>query len=222
MKRQARGSHDTRFHTSREVLLIRWNDNAIVTVGTNFDSVTPLGVAQRRGRGVRNTVAQPKVIAKYNSSMGGVDLFDGHVATYRIAFRSKKWYWPLIIHGIDAAVSNSWVMFRSSSTRARDQLDFRRSIVTTYLMRAAANNIAQAIPARIPANVRYDKVNHFVASRLNQRRCKLPGCTSRPRTYCIKCDKTLCVDCFLPYHTTNFFKTQVYIINTMTRTHFYF
>lgn len=95
--------------------------------------------------------------------MGGVlmgplawDLFDQHVATYRIAFRSKKWYWPLLIHGIDAAVSNSWVMFRSSGTRAGNQLDFRRSIVPTYLMWAAAN-ITQLIPSRIPVNVRYEK-----------------------------------------------------------------
>ncbi len=70
MKRQDRGFHDFRFHTSREVLLVRWNDNAIVTVGTNFDAVTPLRVVQRRGRGVRNTVSQPAMIAKYKSSMG--------------------------------------------------------------------------------------------------------------------------------------------------------
>ena len=66
LKGEPRGAYDTRFHSAQEVLLVRWNDSSIVTFATNYDSVTPLGVAQRRGRGFLANIPQPKLVTTYN------------------------------------------------------------------------------------------------------------------------------------------------------------
>ena len=42
LKRLGRGAHDSRFHSSQEVLLVRWNDNSIVKMCTNHEKVHPM------------------------------------------------------------------------------------------------------------------------------------------------------------------------------------
>ena len=39
-------------------------------------------------------VTQPKLIKQYNLEMGGVDVMDRLLGTYRPMIRGKKWYWP--------------------------------------------------------------------------------------------------------------------------------
>lgn len=77
MKKAGRGSVDSLYHTSHDVLLVKWFDNSPVIVATNHDTVT------RRTSQGRTSVQQPKVINAYNQHMGGVDKFDQQVSTYR-------------------------------------------------------------------------------------------------------------------------------------------
>lgn len=46
MKKQARGLYDYRFDTNNEILIVKWLDNKHVIVGTNYDTVKPLGKVQ--------------------------------------------------------------------------------------------------------------------------------------------------------------------------------
>lgn len=183
-------------------MVVQWHDNAIVTIATNFDAVQPVGSINRRGKGVKISVPQPHMVGQYNKYMGGVDLFDQNVSCYRIGIRSKKWYWPQFTHGLNAAMSNAWLVYRTMSPNC-SQLDFIRSIVTSYLIRAGNEKELRPTTTRLPTSIRFDNVGHFVASRSTQRRCQNQSCSARPRTYCIKCDATLCVNCFLPYHKKN-------------------
>ena len=72
MKKKERGSFD--FRCDEKVEIVRWNDNSVVTIGSN---VEPIGNVKRwiKGKGKEN-VQQPAVIAAYNRGMGGVDLLD--------------------------------------------------------------------------------------------------------------------------------------------------
>ena len=71
--------------------------------------------------------------------MGGVDLFDNAVYNYRIKIRGKKWYWPLITNGLDAAMVNPWkthsLCAKLSTTKPMRQLDFRVSVAEALLQR---------------------------------------------------------------------------------------
>ena len=40
--------------------------------------------------------------------MGGVDVIDRLLGSYRPIIRDKKWYWPLIINAINISVVAAW------------------------------------------------------------------------------------------------------------------
>lgn len=58
----------------------------------------------------------------------------------------------------------------------------------------------------IPANVRYDRLDHFPCN-TTRRRCQATGCNSRSRVKCEKCDVGLCIDpCFKNFHMSRDFQ----------------
>ena len=89
MKKNERGSFDFRGETE----IVRWNDNFIVTIGSNAYGVQPIGSAKRwiKGKGKQN-IQQPFVIAAYNRGIGGVDLLDHALSDLRPVIHGKKWY----------------------------------------------------------------------------------------------------------------------------------
>ena len=53
---------------------------------------------------IRTEYREIKVISEYNKGMGGVDLFDMLLGSYRQNLRSKKWWWPLFVNALNIAV----------------------------------------------------------------------------------------------------------------------
>lgn len=49
--------------------------------------------------------------------MGGVDLLDSIIGRYRIAMRSKKWYFKLFYHFLDMSLVNAWLLYRKSKEK---------------------------------------------------------------------------------------------------------
>ena len=49
-------------------------------------------------------------------------------------------------------------------------------------------------------SIRFESNNHIIGKLEKQRRCQLDGCKGKPKTYCIKCNVTLCTKCFGIYH----------------------
>jgi len=114
LQKKERGAYDCRFDKKNEVLVVKWNDNSVVTLATNFQAVEPVLTAKRFSRAERKVVSvtQPNVVAAYNANMGGVDLLDSFVAKYRIAVKGKKWWWPLFTNYVDVALCNAWRLHR--------------------------------------------------------------------------------------------------------------
>lgn len=48
--------------------------------------------------------------------------------------------------------------------------------------------------------IRYDGIGHIIKKREKQRRCRMKECSSKPKTFCQKCDATLCISCFPKFH----------------------
>ena len=108
MKKKERGFYESK--CDGQVIAVKWNDNTCVSVATNFGSVQPVGKAKRWSSSKKCSVEipQPAVIHDYNLRMGGVDILDRFMATYRPMVRSKKWWWPLFTNGVNMAVVAAW------------------------------------------------------------------------------------------------------------------
>ena len=91
MKKDKRASLDHR--SDGNVLFAQWKDNSVVSIGTNFSSITPLKKVNRWVKGAgKGDDDQPNFITDYNTGMGGVDLIDMQLASYRPKLTSKKWW----------------------------------------------------------------------------------------------------------------------------------
>lgn len=94
MKKDPRGEYQVLQDSENAVVLVRWRDNNVVTLATNksTDDVFGLGKCLRWSRNQRKKISiqQPTLVREYNRGMGGVDLFDGLRALYRIRIRSKN------------------------------------------------------------------------------------------------------------------------------------
>ena len=109
--------------------IVRWNDNSVVTVGSNAYNVQPIVSAKRwiKGKG-RQNIQQPALIAAYNRGMGEVDLHCT-LSDLRPLIRGKKWYWPLVINAINIALAYNWRLYRVVCGEPMSLKNFRRHIV---------------------------------------------------------------------------------------------
>ena len=205
-KKKERGYYETVVLSDKSQIVTRWNDNAAVTLISSCHGVQPLGTAKRwsRKEKKRIEVPQPFVISQYNKFMIGVDRFDQNNNHLRIAVGGKKWYWPVTTWLLDTAVSNAWQLHRKSGG-TMTMLEFKREIVCTILREAAATRTKRKqtgpVGARPGDGVRYDMIAHYVKRRPERRLCNMELCTARCVTYCLKCDRHVCIDHFQEYHT---------------------
>ncbi|KAL3198345.1 hypothetical protein MRX96_044384 [Rhipicephalus microplus] len=174
-------------------------------------------------------VQSPAVVRRYNAFMEGVDVCDQLLEYYRISIKTKKWTLKVSLHVVDLSIVNAWMQYREDCRRngaqrrdTMDLLQFRLAIgeaLCASLTRSRSDNseslclphvhVDKAIRVgKIPGvDIRIDGFDHFptVDAIKNARCCRLPGCPSRSRTRCIKCDVYLCLtsdrNCFKMFHT---------------------
>lgn len=218
MGKTARGTYDFKQDVANKLIVVRWNDNSVVTAVSNCCSIEPVQKAKRWSSALKKVidVDQPNLINAYNSGMGGTDRMDQNISKYRISIRSKKWWWPLFAYMPDVAVQNAWLLYRmcpAYADRPLSLLDFRREIAQVYMSRHTAHHNAEALchslkhnvghrirlDRRVSADVRYDGLEHYPASNETQLRCA--SCKGKAKYKCIKCDVGLHIDCFAVYHT---------------------
>ena len=203
MKKEERGSYDYRFDTKNEILIVKWLDNKCVIVGTNYDTVQPVGQVLRWKKNIKEKgyVPQPHTLNTYSENMGGVDKHDRLVSKYPISVRGKKWYWLLFIRMIDMAIVNAWVIYifvNKGKKGLLSLLDFKRSICVAYLKGSSAKpsmgreHKASGPPCNIKDDIRFDMKGHIIIVKCEQQcRCQNKPCTAKPTTYCQKCNITL-------------------------------
>lgn len=210
IKKQDRGYFEQQTCSKANVTIVKWLDNAVVTIASTCYGSKPVKKVSRYSRQQKKiiSVPQPSLISNYNKFMGGTDLMDQNVACYRIGLRSKKWYWSLFSWLLDVTMVNSWVLMRKTGNNI-SQLEFRRIIVTTYLEKYKNPPLGAGRPStsrlsnisvRVPDDIRLDNIGHLVGP-CNRRRCCAVTCKSTVRTECIKCQVGLCINCFIEFHS---------------------
>ena len=81
----------SKIYNNGQIQITQWHDNNTVSVISTFGTET-VSKTKRfvRKLGKYQNVDIPSIIKLYNSSMGGVDLFDQCVSTYRSKIRIKN------------------------------------------------------------------------------------------------------------------------------------
>ena len=140
--------------------------------------------------------------------MGGVDRTDQNIAQYRIAIRSKKWWWALFAWIPDLVMTNSWMLYRqykSPKDPSLDLLGFRRDIVKVYFtkyMQKGPSKIKTtnfvSSHKNVSQDIRFDRYDHFSEPCPTTKRCA--HCRKSSRKWCKKCGKGIHDHCFNDFH----------------------
>ncbi|KRZ45896.1 PiggyBac transposable element-derived protein 3 [Trichinella pseudospiralis] len=122
-------------------------------------------------------IRMPEIARRYNTSMGGVDILDKLLSSYR-----PPWQLHRELH--------------QDSSTARSHLDFRRD-VTTHLLRAKPRLTIRTGRRAHPPETLQITEGHYLES-ISQGRCRV--CKKNCRLHCVECRERLHRKCFLLYH----------------------
>lgn len=219
IKKKSRGSYDSIFEQQNGINIVRWHDNSVVSIASNWDTVDPPGTAKRYSRQEKKSVniQQPKVIENYNKHMGGVDLLDNFVSMHRIKIKGKKWWWPIFTNFIDVAKVNAWKLYKLANGSKISLLDFQRSLAIALLSTPEEVSEDEIITCLAPQNnigrpssfgmqqlnaTKKDKTSHLIQKNPDNKRRRCKYCSSQTITICNKCNVPLHAKCFKEFHTT--------------------
>ena len=189
---------------------VKWLDNSAVTLVSNCTGPFPLDSVERFSKAKKKkiSVPRPQMVKLYNNAMGGVDLINAAVATYRIKFKGKKW-WAHFTNTLGVIMEAAWRIFRVlNQDEDQSLLYFLRSLVQSYLhvdkISAGPTPHYWKTKKKVDDNIRFTGRDHWPNTIQSQRRCQFPSCKSKVRTVCETCDVALCIKDvhFKLYHTT--------------------
>lgn len=230
--KDGRGSYGMCRCEENNVVVVRWVDNRVVNVASTFVGVggQPLKSVSRWSKKSKKQleVQCPRIVTEYNKSMGGVDKFDHLCEIYRMSSRAKRWYIPIVMFMLNLCLVNSWLLYRTDATDAKNLLSeeerkkynilnsksFRLQVfhsLTSSVKRGrpsgdepgALKCIKNPVVPRPCDAVRKDTTDHWPAWSDVKLRCK--NCTTGfTFIKCVKCDMGLCFvrdrNCFLQFH----------------------
>lgn len=203
LKKESRGTFDYSCIEGENIIVCKWNDNNVVTIGSNVTSPFPTLSVKRFSQKEKKHIYinQPHLIKKYNENMGGVDRADQNIGLYRVCIRGKKWYSSLFSHCIDMAEQNAWQLHKFNGGKM-DHLTFRRCIASglleTFKKTTKRGPSKQSKYHRMES--RYDRLDHLIVYQEKQTRCGY--CHKLAAFRCSKCNVALHPkECFIKYHS---------------------
>ena len=114
LKKTGRGSSDYVVDANSGICIVRWYDNNVVQLISNY--VGPdLGAAARRWSKKDHEfvhIDRPAIVENYNAHMGGVDLCDMLLDVYRVRQRTIKYYLHIFYYSVGISIVNSWLLYR--------------------------------------------------------------------------------------------------------------
>ncbi|GFR68314.1 PiggyBac transposable element-derived protein 3-like [Elysia marginata] len=75
---------DYQMETTSNTVIVRWNDNSVVTVASTGYGVQPLQKAKRGCREKKQliTIPMPNAVAQYDANMDGTDCMDQNLGAH--------------------------------------------------------------------------------------------------------------------------------------------
>ena len=137
----------------------------------------------------------------YFPGMGGVDLCDRLLSSYRPNIVGKKWWWPLFTNSVNVSIVAAWRLHCQLHPSDKiSHIQFRRNITLCLLKSSPMRSqIGGGHHVDLPSDVRFDGIGHTRVD-ANQGRCVL--CRKNCRHSCFKCNVRLHTkQCFDLYHS---------------------
>lgn len=134
MKKEERGSYKHVYDSEKQYSFCKMEGQQYCHHGY-YDFIEPLSKVKRWSAKDKQKVdiLQPLLFNHYNSSMGGVDLLDQAVNTYRILIQGKKWYLTLWAHMLNVAMVNAWKIYSLANSDKIYLLRIMRDVTRHYL-----------------------------------------------------------------------------------------
>ena len=139
----------------------------------------------------RKIVPQPHAIRMYNKGMGGVDVCDRKLCTYRPRLRNRKWWWNIFTHVLNLSVVAAHGVYNRITVRSQDKMDhhdFHIEVAETMTMQQVPRKRLGGPSGVPPKAARYDGINHHLVP-TKQGRCV--HCLKNTRLACEKCEVRL-------------------------------
>ena len=94
LQKSPRGASDYRVDNNSGIIMLKWLDNSVVQLTSNYGRIEPMYQIERwyKTAGEKKNDDYPQIVKAYNKSMRGVDLVDMLIALYRISAKTKRWY----------------------------------------------------------------------------------------------------------------------------------
>lgn len=200
------------FLVKRNVAAVQWMDSKPVNfLSSAHNPRNTSSVKRTLKNGTSITVGCPEVVAAYNKSMGGVDLFDQLHERYKIGRRSLKWWHRIFYWLVDLAIVNSFAMWKLDQTNPSKcnqltfRLNFSSQLAAGFSSRKNPGRPPNFFKCKTPVEVRLANVGrHMPIKNVNARRCKLCSTQKkekRTKFTCSFCKVPLCVaPCFPKFH----------------------
>jgi len=187
------------------MLAITWRDTRVVNLLCNVPGCLDDAPVQRRYKkgGGEVTVSRPCAIELYNSYMGGVDLSDQRVSSYRRHMKSLTWYLQVFFHLLQLSAVQAFLLHRElHPTKKVSQLKFFGGLIDG-LISGRTFVLKRHMPTAPPsADVRFNRaLEHAPMKHETQSKCAVH--THRVDTLyaCGVCKVRMCpVPCFHRYH----------------------
>lgn len=227
MKKAGRGTSAEVTTGDGNIGVVKWYDNKPVLMMSVVHAIQPEDTCKRWDKKLKRyvTISRPSIIREYNSKMGGVDLVDRMMSYYRMNIRTKKWTLRMLMHFMDLALANSWLLYRKdlvvcgTPKKAIMQfLEFRMEVAKAFL--AQRDNGVPEDDADLSEQGKKGQVKEVphisirrranahlpeVVNLKNAARCRATGCSGKSRVQCGTCKVFLCLqrdrNCYTAFHT---------------------
>ncbi|XP_076601804.1 piggyBac transposable element-derived protein 3 [Chaetodon auriga] len=227
MKQQGRGTSASVVRGDGKLSVVKWFDNKPVLMLSAVHAKEPEDTCQRWSKKDKCyiTVRRPNIVQEYNAKMGGVDLSDRMMSYYRMSVRTKKWTIRMLMHFMDLALANSWLLYRRDHQEHGTPrkaimmfLTFRMDVAQAFLNKCDVTHAEEesaccpqpgqrSLVTPVPhISVRTTSAAHLpeVADLKNPMRCRQQGCPGKSRVRCLTCNVFLCLqsgrNCYIAFH----------------------
>lgn len=180
MAKEGRGSSDACVDANSNISIVRWLDNGLVQLISNYVGDDDGTKARRWSTKKKEFVeiSRPFIVEEYNKHMGGVDLCDMLMALYRIKLRSTKYYMHIVYYYISLSVVNGWLLYRrhcmQNNLTAKDHmslLNFQSAVSNALMLVGKQINSKRGRPLNTTTPPPKEPKSHAIPTPQNDVRC---------------------------------------------------
>ena len=167
------------FRQKGELIAATWKDKKPVHLISTLPVGNAMDTAKRKvkenGAWEEKEFQCPAAIKMYNEFMGGVDLADQRIATYKKHLKISTWYLALFYHCLEQSCLNAFIVEQATPAHVRPQrtqLQFREDLMSQLIGGRSYVKKAGRPSAPVTAEARFDQSQfHHLVKTESKRAC---------------------------------------------------